>query len=50
MLKEEINKQKKSTKTSVERMEEIFHSTNPYAKTKQNIIRDYVYIPEKRII
>lgn len=43
-----INKNQK--KINVERIEEIFEFSNPYMPENRNIIRDYVYIPQKRVI
>jgi len=40
----------KPIKVSVVRIEEVFQNTNPYKRTISGIIKDYVYVDQKRVI
>lgn len=40
----------KPIKVAVTRLEEVFEETNPFPIPQQNVIKDYVYCNQKRII
>jgi len=50
MQNENIIIKKNSTKVDVTKMEELFENSNPYAQPQKRIIRDYIYVPQKRVI
>lgn len=50
MRLEQLAQQKAYAKEKTAKIEDVFASSNPHMPQQQRVIRDYVYVPRKRVI